>query len=43
MHSVSLEIPETWIVIGYYNLKKKMHAIKSQADNIKCFVENVKF
>jgi len=40
MHSVSLEIPETWIVIGYYNLKKKTHAMKSQADNIKCFVEN---
>jgi hypothetical protein len=35
MHQVSVSIPETWTVIGYYSLKKKHQKAK-------CFAENVK-
>ena len=34
MHQVSVNIPETWTVIGYYSLKKK-------SQKAKCFAENV--
>jgi hypothetical protein len=34
MHQISVNIPETWIVIGYYSLKKK-------SQKAKCFAENV--
>ena len=34
MHSVSVSIPETWTVIGYYSLRKKHQKAK-------CFAENV--
>jgi hypothetical protein len=34
MHQVSVSIPETWTVIGYYSLKKKHQKAK-------CFAENV--
>lgn len=34
MHQVSVNIPETWIAIGYYSLKKK-------SQKAKCFAENV--
>lgn len=34
MHQVSVNIPETWTVIGYYSLKKKLQKAK-------CFAENV--
>lgn len=33
MHQVSVNIPETWTVIGYYSLKKK-------SQKAKCFAEN---
>jgi len=33
MHQVSVSIPETWTVIGYYSLKKKHQKAK-------CFAEN---
>ena len=36
MHQVSVNIPETWTVIGYYSLKKK-------SQKAKCFAENVNF
>lgn len=35
MHHVSVSIPETWITIGYYSLKKK-------SQKAKCFAENVR-
>jgi hypothetical protein len=35
IHQVSVNIPETWIVIGYYSLKKK-------SQKAKCFAENVR-
>jgi hypothetical protein len=34
MHQVSVNIPETWTVIGYYSLKKR-------SQKAKCFAENV--
>ncbi len=34
MHQISVSIPETWTVIGYYSLKKK-------SQKAKCFAENV--
>lgn len=33
MHQVSVSIPETWVVIGYYNLKKKNQKAKCYAEN----------
>ncbi|RNA21357.1 anaphase-promoting complex subunit 7-like [Brachionus plicatilis] len=33
MHQVSVNIPETWTIIGYYSLKKK-------SQKAKCFAEN---
>lgn len=40
LYSISLQIPETWIAMGYFQLKKKPAIVKLVADNLKCFIDN---